>query len=271
MSHDASPPAAGTAPAPTLPQLIAPAIKALASRIEQAASRVVTMSDDEAIHDFRVAIRRLRSVLATTRSLYEPKQVKALSKQLKRFADGCGALRDEEVLSETLARVVLDAATREKLSRWLGGRKSLESDMKREAAHLASSTDLRECLLAITKATAPEASRPKATPTLGSFCREQLDVAAARIEGLLPAKASDSEGLHRLRIAFKRQRYSAETLINLMGKRAPEDPLAADLDDATTAARSAKVMQQQLGIVHDIDQAMLTLRAAEAIDMTAHM
>ena len=72
-----------------------------------------------------------------------------------------------------------------------------------------------------------------------------------------------------MRIAFKRQRYSAETLINLMGKRAPEDPLAADLDDATTAARSAKVMQQQLGIVHDIDQAMLTLRAAEAIDMTA--
>ncbi|MFP6684238.1 MAG: CHAD domain-containing protein, partial [Polyangiaceae bacterium] len=205
MSHDASAPPADTARAPTLPELIAPTIHALTNRIEQGASRVTTMSDDEAIHDFRVAIRRLRSVLATTRSIYEPKRIKALSKQLKRFADGCGALRDEEVLSETLARVVLDATTREQLSRWLDGRKNLASDMKREAARLASSTDLRACLLAITRATVPEASRPTATPTLGSFCRKQLDAAAGRVESLLPAETSDGEGLHRLRIAFKRQ------------------------------------------------------------------
>jgi CHAD domain-containing protein len=196
--------------APTLPELIAPAIHTLTSRIEQAASRVATMSDDEAIHDFRVAIRRLRSILATTRSLYEPKRIKALNKQIKRFADGCGALRDEEVLSETLARVVLDDTTRDQLSRWLDSRKSHQSEMNREAAQLAGSTDLHECLTAITRATTPEASRATVTLTLGSFCRKQLDKATARVESLLPAETSDSEGLHRLRIAFKRQRYTAE-------------------------------------------------------------
>ena len=54
-----------------------------------------------------------------------------------------------------------------------------------------------------------------------------------------------------------------------MGKRPPADPFGSTLGDATTDARCAKVMQRQLGIVHDIDQALLTLGAAEAIDATA--
>ncbi len=54
--------------------------------------------DHEAIHDMRVATRRMRSALRLLGAYYRPKEVKRLSRGLKELADELGTVRDLDVL-----------------------------------------------------------------------------------------------------------------------------------------------------------------------------
>src|SRR4051794_38610615 len=87
---------------------LGPALHVLVAEARAASLRVEALeprseaADPEAIHDFRVAIRRLRSVLRPVRPVYGRRRMRALAEGLKRVADATGTLRDEEVLRETL-------------------------------------------------------------------------------------------------------------------------------------------------------------------------
>ena len=73
--------------------------------------RVLEATDDEAIHDMRVAIRRMRTVLKIARPLFTRFHSDAVRAGFTIVHRATGALRDEEVLEETLAAVdVTDAA-----------------------------------------------------------------------------------------------------------------------------------------------------------------
>src|SRR5207302_2039581 len=71
--------------------------------IRAAVPRVVSDADDEAIHDLRVAIRRLRTLLKMARTLYGRWHADVVRRAFAEVQRATGALRDEEVLEETLA------------------------------------------------------------------------------------------------------------------------------------------------------------------------
>ncbi|GAB7040470.1 MULTISPECIES: CHAD domain-containing protein [Catenuloplanes] len=62
--------------------------------------------DAEAVHDMRVAIRRLRSTLRTFRGLWDAERSEWLRAELKWLADQLGPVRDGQVMSERLAAAV---------------------------------------------------------------------------------------------------------------------------------------------------------------------
>lgn len=57
-------------------------------------------SDIEALHDMRVASRRLRAALSVFAAAFPPKPFKALEKEAARVTDALGAVRDADVLIE---------------------------------------------------------------------------------------------------------------------------------------------------------------------------
>src|SRR5690242_12387331 len=67
----------------------------------------VRAGDAGAIHDMRVATRRLRSTLRTYRGvLPDPRRTEGLRDELRWLGDALGAVRDGDVLGEKLAAAV---------------------------------------------------------------------------------------------------------------------------------------------------------------------
>ncbi len=60
--------------------------------------------DIEALHDMRVASRRLRAVLSVFETVFSPKKFGPLEKQVARVTDALGAVRDADVQIEFLQR-----------------------------------------------------------------------------------------------------------------------------------------------------------------------
>jgi CHAD domain-containing protein len=65
-------------------------------------SRAVTGEDADAVHDMRVASRRLRAALEIFQDVFAPKQYRTLRRDVKRVADALGSVRDLDVLEERL-------------------------------------------------------------------------------------------------------------------------------------------------------------------------
>lgn len=60
--------------------------------------------DIEALHDMRVASRRLRAVLSVFETVFPPKKFQPLEKQVSRVTDALGAVRDSDVQIEFLQK-----------------------------------------------------------------------------------------------------------------------------------------------------------------------
>jgi CHAD domain-containing protein len=77
-------------------------LRELDAALAAAIPRVVESADDEAIHDLRVAIRRLRTMLKMARPLFGRWHADVVRKAFADVMKATGDLRDEEVLEETL-------------------------------------------------------------------------------------------------------------------------------------------------------------------------
>src|SRR5262245_26936485 len=70
-----------------------------------AAERVVAGADDEALHDLRVAMRKLRTVMRTHRAELRGSSRKSHRRRLKELVASTGAGRDAEVQMAWLAEI----------------------------------------------------------------------------------------------------------------------------------------------------------------------
>src|SRR6185369_10590775 len=109
------------APSDLLARVLGDAI----AEVRHAARRVVASAgrgaarDAEAIHDYRVALRRLRTALRPARKAYGKKRLRRSEDELRAHARAAGLVRDEEVLHETLARAALLPTWRREADAWL--------------------------------------------------------------------------------------------------------------------------------------------------------
>jgi CHAD domain-containing protein len=214
--------------------------------ITAAAPRVLGDADDEAIHDLRVAIRRLRTLLKMSRRVFGRWHADVVRRELAEVMRATGDLRDEEVLEETLDGVAAEAS----FARWLGMRKARERKLRRAVVVRLERGDLDRARLLL-KALLVFPLAPDKDPDLAKFARKTVERARRRVESHRDVQPDDIEGLHQLRIAYKELRYSIELLADAL-------PI-----DARAMLEPATIFQKRLGELHDVDVAIEVIRHAK--------
>ncbi|MDP9122469.1 MAG: CHAD domain-containing protein, partial [Acidobacteriota bacterium] len=189
---------------------------ALACLDEAAAAypRLARSDDAAALHDFRVALRRLRSCLRAYAGLLAGSLPGKLRRRLERLARATGPGRDTEVQIEWLRQAMPALSKHQRAGHaWLLSR--LERRRKEEHGELtaglarrftALEADLRN-RLSVYRAEIHLGEAPR--PTFAFATAQVLAVQAADLASHLAEieGAGDQEEAHRARISAKRLRY----------------------------------------------------------------
>jgi CHAD domain-containing protein len=182
--------------------------------------------DPEAVHQARVATRRLRSTLRTFSSLLDSEWTDRLRDELKWLADLLGAVRDTDVQLERFSEhlAALPAADAKLGPRLLAGLVEQRDSARRRLLQAMASDRyavLLDDLVAATAAPAllPGGGRPAAEvmPPLVAKPWKKLRK-EVRKAGDDPA----DEQLHHIRIRAKRARYAAEAVEPVIGSPAED-------------------------------------------------
>ncbi len=215
---------------------------------------VRTGRDPEAVHQARVATRKLRSNLRTFGPLLDVEWTEPLRSELGWLALGLGSVRDREVLLDRLReRAKSLPASDLRSATSLLHLLEVEIDALRDklTADLDSQRyiDLLENLVtaAHSPVTLPDADQPAIAvlPALATTPWRRLRSAGRQ----LPETPTDPE-LHRIRILAKRTRYAAEAVATVVGPR------------ADAFAKAAAKLQTILGEHQDSVTTQAWLRAA---------
>ena len=128
-----------TVPQRRITPFLAPKLRALDAAVTEAIPRVVHATDGEAIHDLRVAMRRLRTLLKLARPVYGRFHADAARMGYTHVFRSTGDLRDEEVLDETLDLVAVDEPS---FHAWRRLRAARERSLRRAAVARVRGADL---------------------------------------------------------------------------------------------------------------------------------
>jgi CHAD domain-containing protein len=247
------------APVPVMPE--SPAREVIRTVLAEAVAAILrndplvrTGNDPEAVHQERVATRKLRSHLRTFGPLLEPTWTDPLRSELGWLAMALGAVRDREVLLDRLrerARTLPAGDSRSASSLLHLLEVEIEDLRTKLYADLDSQryVDLLESLVAAAHAPVAtlDADQPasQVLPPLATGPWRRLRSAVRQ----LPEQPTDPE-LHRIRILAKRARYAAEAVAPVVG------------EGATAFARTAAKLQTILGEHQDSVTAQAWLRSA---------
>lgn len=213
--------------------------------------------DIEALHDMRVATRRMRAAFRVFAEYYEPDARKELMKGLQRTGGALGRVRDLDVFLEGAAnyRVTLEAADQPAfdalLEHWRVQREAARQEMN---AHL-DSQDYQDFVAAM----------GSFVETAGAGALQPADGRIALVRHEAPRQIYDRYAdvrryetaladapiatLHALRIDGKRLRYTLEFFRDALGAEGAE------------AISRVVGLQDHLGLLHDADVAAEMLRA----------
>lgn len=237
-----------TKPPPTAAPYIVKKLRAAEQAIGEAVPRVVNETDDEAIHDLRVAIRRLRTLLKMSRKLFGRWQSDVVRRAFADVMRATGDLRDEEVLEETLEGKSANPA----FGGWVAARKPREKRLRNAVVARLESGELDRARVLL-KALLVFPVKPERDVDLARFARRTVERARREVERRRDVGIDDVQGLHDLRIAYKELRYSIELLADAL-------PI-----DARAMLEPATIFQKRLGEIHDVDVALGVVRGARGL------
>ncbi len=236
----------------TVSSLVGPKLVEWLDELGGAIGRVLDNADTEAEHDLRVTLRRSRSLLRIVRPVYGRFHVNLIRGEYARVADATGALRDEEVLAETLDALELDDEARSSLEAWKRKRRHRMRALRTSVTRLLAAGSLQpptEHLQALLKLPCD----PELDKEVRRFARQVVLEAQGYVEHCRTAEITDVAGMHALRIAYKRLRYAIEAFHNVLP---PELRAWKDV---------ASKFQSVLGHLHDHDVAIELLGKASAV------
>jgi CHAD domain-containing protein len=233
-------------------QLVGPKLEEWVTDLERAAPCVIDGSDPEGVHDLRVALRRIRSLLRLVRQVYGSFHTNLIRAEMARVANATGSLRDEEVLVETLDGVSLAGAGKTGLAAWRTRRKQRQNALRSQVISLLQSGALREPVAHL-RALLSLPCSPKRDGEVRRFARQVVLEAQANVDDCRSAEVTDAAAMHMLRIAYKRLRYCIEAFSPVLP---PELRAWRDV---------AAKFQSVLGDLHDHDVALEVVRRAAAL------
>jgi CHAD domain-containing protein len=224
-------------------------LRALDRELGATIPRVLAGGDDEAIHDFRVAMRRIRTLLKLGRPVLGRFHADAVRAAFAVVMRATGELRDEEVLEETIGSLQIDEPT---LVHWLERRKARETSLRRavvDRVRRGEVTNARAMLRALL--TLPP--KPSRDRDLVRFAAKCVARSQKQVDALRDVDVTDVDGMHALRIAYKELRYTAELLVEGLPVEMAGIP------------RQAAQFQKRLGTVHDLDVALGAVARARSL------
>ncbi len=206
--------------------------------------------DIEALHDMRVASRRLREALEIFQTCFPPKSYNRLYERVRRITRALGRARDADVAVDYFAQLLADrqnvieqVALQEVLRRLT----KQQTRRRAEMQHELDKVQPADLVVRFEKAfdhlvrTPPSRQRGSRTALLLArrlFAQRLREVFACQ---RLIKSETDIEGLHNLRIAVKKLRYAMETLDFAGGEQVKEN------------LKFFKKLQTVLGDLHDRD------------------
>ncbi len=204
--------------------------------------------DIECLHDFRVAVRRSRSLLTMLKRDLDPAFLPDLRKGLQVLGQATNALRDLDVYMAQRPHYekMLPAVLRPAIAPWfeaLGRRREREAISVKRFLTSRTYGRIMDDLARFAAGEVGTGSTPNAyTRPLIEVARKAIDRSFARSLriGRRISAASPDDLLHRLRIQSKQLRYALEFFRDLF----PPGP-------AGVAIRQVKALQECLGIYND--------------------
>jgi len=243
--------AARTAGEQAFVQAIGHRIAALWEEVFTLLPRIAAGEDPEAVHDARVATRRLRAAMDAAADLYPEGWYGPLHKEAKAITRALGRVRDYDVLLGHLAGDDHAKGTSERTGqdylakRLRRDRRAERAAMRKRLARYDSRRfrkDVRRHFGDGTRPVAP--GEDQALRDGGRAFLRQRAAALLAFDAVLSGEEGPPEPSHEARIAAKRLRYALELF-------APED-------EATLSA--LKQAQEHLGDLHDTDVRIARLR-----------
>ena len=202
--------------------------------------------EPEAVHKFRVAVRRTRALLRSTRGMVDRVWADQLRAELGWLGRSLGGVRDLDVLLFTLRAdaEALDADDRAAARRLLSQLSSERARARGELEQVLASGRYLTLLARLEEAAQEPrwagAEQPVEELAAKEFRRLET---AARALGKHPS----DERLHKTRIRAKRARYAAEVAEPAVGKPARRlITRAREFQDVTGAHQDAVVAEQKL-------------------------
>lgn len=230
----------------------------LCAAAEEAARRSASPSDAEALHDFRVALRRLRSVLRAFAPILGGAVGDRDRRRLRRLGHATGPARDAEVLLAWLRGLGGSLPERYRPAlEWLASR--VEGAKREGMAALGAEVAPRFAGLAPALAQRLAAGPASPAPGEGTFGASLAELVRAQVKAFKDALGrvavpADAGPAHRARIEAKRLRYLLEPLRG--NERA----------DSAAAVTGLREIQDLLGNLADAHRAEAELSAALVVE-----
>lgn len=232
------------------------ALKALGAA-RAAERRLDDRADREALHDFRVAIRRLRSLLRA----YKPQLESAVRpkdrKRLREIQRATGSGREAEVALEWLTKQQKDLAPEHlpglnwlsaaQLARRRECAQALDTQIRETFRRTAGRLEERLAIMRSEKNLLAERSHVTFARTLANLTESHATDLLVQLGRI--ARMDDTEQLHDARILGKRLRYLLE-------------PVRAYASDAQPVVKRSKRLQEVLGDLNDVHVLMAEIERA---------
>lgn len=207
---------------------------------------------EEAVHDLRVATRRLLALFDLLRSISQHKRIQRIRRILKEQLDDLDDLRDTQVLLADISEFIQEVPDLQPFQKQL---QKNEKKLLRQARKLIRSREISGLKRQIEKVRGMMAALSEET------LHEQILAAAdERFGRVLQAySAMDTENIpsiHHLRVAFKKFRYTVEIIHPLL-ENFPEENF-----------ERMHAYQSLLGEIQDLDVASQS--AADLLDASQH-
>jgi CHAD domain-containing protein/CYTH domain-containing protein len=211
-----------------------------------AAERLRDPFDTEGLHDFRVALRRLRSMMRSYGEQLEDTVARKRRRQLRDVARATNEARDTEVHVAWLREVRPQVTARERAGvDWLVTR--LERRQESEVSDLRGAT--LKAFGKVAQTLESELERwhevhylddPRQPPSMAQFTGDLIRHAVTELEDCLSEVrgVEDETRSHAARIAGKRLRYLIEPVVDVM-------------DDGAMLVKRLKGLQDLFGDLHD--------------------
>lgn len=222
----------------------------------------------DSVHKMRVAVRRLRTGLATYRPFLDRTVTDPVREELAWLGTLLGEARDAEVLRQHLTDLLLEVAPSAELARVVGSQQAVAYRAAHDRVVVALDSERYRALLdQLEELVAHPQWRPRAEMPVKKAMRRRLRHEWKRLAERITA---DDPDLHEARKAAKRLRYAIEPLVPAYGKRARrplehikrlQDVLGQHHDCLTAKSRLTELGRQapavafDLGILHAHEEA----------------